>query len=147
MTIEQRMELLRRRLRNTAADADVQLLAENQILVTRNLIRNPAFEKDGKSATYLPGPDGYQVYIACRPPTTHARLAAHYQRMTGPSHEPAAWDAQTMRLRLDPPATSGGWAVRDDHGEIVTVHADAGSAEVLDDVNTVLSEVEAVLLT
>jgi hypothetical protein len=149
MTATQRMELLHERLRTTAADADVRLLAEGQIVVSRNLIRNPDFERGGKSATYVPGPDGYEVYIACRPAETHARQAAQSQLMTGPSHEPPAWDSRTMRLRLDQTATSGRWVVRDARGEVVTVSAAAGSAAaaVLDDVNAVLSDAEAVLLT
>ncbi len=54
---------------------------------------------------------------------------------------------RTGRLRLDPTATSGRWVVRDARGKVVTVSATAGSAAVLDDVNTVLSDAEAVLLT
>lgn len=149
MSAAQDMELLYQRLRSTVAGSgtDVQLLAEGQIVVSRNLIRNPAFERGGKSPTYVPGPDGYEVYIACRPAETHARQAAQSQLMTGPSHEPPAWDGGTMRLRLDQAATSGRWVVRNARGEVVTVSAGAGSAAVLDDVNTVLSDAEAVLLT
>ncbi|SRR6266516_5285068 len=147
MATRDRMALLYQRLRHTAAGADVRLLAGDQVLVSRNLVRNPAFERDGKSATYVPGPDGYQVYVARRPAEAHTQQAALSQRMTGPASGPVAWDGRTMRLRVDPPATSGDWLLRDDRGEIVAVSAAAGSAQVLDEVNAVLSEVEAVVLT
>ncbi len=142
-----RMALLERRLRHTVAGADVRLLAEDQLVVSRNLTRDPNLERDGKSATYRPAPDGYQVYVSWRPPAAHARQAALSQRMTGPSHVPVAWDGRTMRLRLDPATTSGEWLVADDRGGIVRVVAEAGSVQVLDEVNAVLNEVEAVLLT
>jgi hypothetical protein len=142
-----RTAVLYRRLRETAAGADVRLVGGDQVLVSRNMARNPAFERGGKTSTYVPGPDGYEVYAACRPAEVHDALAATSQRMTGPSAGPAAWDSRTMRLRLDPPGTSGDWLVRNRWGEVVTVHAGAGSPRVLDEVNAVLSEVEAVLLT
>jgi hypothetical protein len=147
MATPQRMTLLQRRLRHTAAGADVRLLAEDQVVVSRNLTRDPNFERDGKSPTYRPGRDGYQVYVSWRPAAAHARQAALSQRMTGPSSGPVAWDGRTMRLRLDPATTSGEWLVGDNAGGIVTVIADAGSVQVLDEVNAVLNEVEAVLLT
>lgn len=142
-----RMDLLHRRLLKTAAVADVRLLSGDQVLVSRSLVRNPALKRDGKAATYVPGANGYQVHVACRPAEEQAERAALSQRMTGPSSRPVAWDRSTMRLRLEPAETSRDWLLSNDRGEIVTVHAAAGSPQVIDEVNAVLSEVEAVLLT
>jgi hypothetical protein len=148
MTATPPMELLYQRLRSTAADdADVRLLAEDQLLVSRNLIDTPDAARAGKSATRVPGPDGYEIYLARRPAEIHARQAGLSQRMTGPRDGPPVWDGRTMQLRLAPGETRGEWVVGDGRGGIVTVHAAAGSDQVLDAVNAILSQVEAVLLT
>lgn len=142
-----RMALLYRRLLKTAAAADVRLLSGDQVLVSRNMVPNPALKRDGKAATYVPGAKGYQVHVACRSAEEHAELAALSQQITGPSSRPVAWDRRTMRLRVDPAEAARDWVLSNGRGEIVTVHADPGSPRVIDEVNAVLSEVEAVLLT
>ena len=109
------------------AGADIRLISGDQVLTSRNMVRDPALDRDGKTSTYIPGADGYQVYVACRPAEAHDALAAVSQRMTGPSGGPVAWDGRSMRLRLDPAGASRDWLLRNSRGEIVTVHA-AGSA-------------------
>jgi hypothetical protein len=141
-----RMAMLYRRLRETAAGADVRLLSGDQVLASRDMRPNPAGRGGGKAETYVPGPDGYEVYVAGRPAGREGELAALSQRMTGPPAGPPAWDGRIMRLRVDPGEMSGDWQVGDGRGGVVTVHATSGSARVLDDVNAILSEVEAVLL-
>jgi hypothetical protein len=146
MMAADRMALLYRRLRERAAGADVRLLSGDQVLASRDMRPNPAGRSGGKAGTYVPGPDGYEVYVACRPADREAELAALSQRMTGPPSGPPLWDGRIMRLRVDPGELSGDWQVGDRRGGVVTVHATAGSDRVLDDVNAILSDVEAVLL-
>jgi hypothetical protein len=149
-TALEQLALLQRQLQGTpaaAAGADIRLVAGDQVLVSRNMVRNPALDRGGKTSTYVPGRDGYQVYVACRPAEAHDALAAVSQRMTGPSGGPVAWDGRTMRLRLGPADTSRDWLLGNSRGEVVTVHAAVGSPSVLGEVNAILSDVEAVLLT
>jgi len=148
-TAPERMALLHRRLQGSPAGtsgADVRLISGDQVLVSRNMVRNPALERGGKTSTYVPGPGGYQVYVACRPGEAHDAMAAVSQRMTGPGG-PVAWDGRTMRLRLGPADTSRDWLLGNSRGEVVTVHASVGSPSVLGEVNAILCDVEAVLLT
>ena len=146
-TVADRMTELSRRLREITAGADIRVLSGDQLMVSRNLVPNPAFERDGKAASYLPGSAGYEVYVVCRPAAEHTESAALSQRMTGPSFQPVGWDSRTMRLRVDPDRLARSWLLRNELGEVVTVDATAGSVQVLDEVNAVLAEVEGVLLT
>jgi hypothetical protein len=145
--VADRLTQLSQRLREITAGADVRVLSGDQVLVSWNLVPNPAMERGGKAATYSPGNDGYEVHVACRSATEHAEQAALSQRMTGPSTRPVEWDSRTMRLRVAADGMSRDWLLRNESGEIVTVHVAAGSIQVLDEVNSVLAEVEGVLLT
>ncbi|MEV6871435.1 hypothetical protein [Amycolatopsis sp. NPDC051128] len=132
------MARLHRKLQETAAGARVLLLSDDQVLVSRNMVPNPGDK--GKAATYVPGTGGYEVYVSCRSAEADEAMAAASQRMTGPA-------GPVTPLRIDPPGTSGQWRLRTSGGEVVRVHATAGSSAMCDEVNVILSEVEAVLLS
>lgn len=143
--VADRMTQLSRRVREVTPGADVRVLSGDQLLVSLNLIPNPAMEREGKAATYTPGDDGYQVHVACRPAAEHDVQAALSQRMTGPGALPVVWDSRSMQLRVND--LTRRWLVSNELGEIVTVEVAAGSVQVLDEVNAVLTEVQGVLLT
>lgn len=144
-----RLALLRQRLlasfiRND--EPDVRLLSGDQLLITRNLMRNPAPGRRGKTETYTPGDDGYQIHVACRSAEAHAVAVATSQRITGPARQPSSWDTSTMRLRVQEADLRPEWRLTNGRKEIITVHVGCGSPRVLDEVNTILAEIEAVLL-
>lgn len=144
-----RLALLRRRLLASfvhQGGPDVRLLSGDQLLITRNLVRNPALGRRGKTETYAPGADGYQIHVACRSAAAHAVAVATSQRITGPTGQPADWDADTMRLRVWETRLCPEWTLTTGRKEILTVHVGCGSPRVLDEVNTILAEIEAVLL-
>jgi hypothetical protein len=136
---------LERALRGVPA-SQVRLLPEGQLLVTRGLVPNPAMGRRAKAESSVPGPAGYDLYVACRSPQEQADLAATSQRMSGPTSRPAAWDPDTSRLRLEGGARSGHWQVLIPTGEVLTVDVRCGSPQVAAEVNRLLAEIEAVML-
>ncbi|MEC4018802.1 hypothetical protein [Streptomyces sp. H27-D2] len=143
------LALLRRRLLasfGVEGRPDVRVLSDDQLLVSRNLVRNPSLGRRGKAETYVPGADGYRIHVARRSAEAHAATAALSQRITGPAGRPPDGDARTVRLRVDRDDLCPEWTLTDSRGAIVTVHAVCGSPRVLEEVNAILGEIEAVLL-
>jgi hypothetical protein len=123
----------------------VRLVADDQLFVSRQLVRRRPMP--GKSPSYSPGTAGYQIYVACRTPAEHAAATGLSQRAVPRSAAPVLWDARTTRLRTNPTGLHSDWTLLNGRGEIVTVRADCGSPRVVDEVNTILAEIEGVLLT
>jgi hypothetical protein len=140
---------LARRLERTLRDApaaEVRLLAESQLLVTRGLVPNPAAGRRAKAAASVPGPAGYDLYVASRSPEEQAAVAATSQRISGPASGPVAWDPDRSRLRLEEGARNGHWEVLTPSGEVLTVDVRCGSPQVMAELNRLLAEIEAVML-
>jgi hypothetical protein len=142
-TIPERLETLRQRL--TGPGRDVRTLSRDQLLVTRDLVAVPA--EAGKAPTYVPGPHGYQVHVACRPDEEHREIESRSQRLTGPLAGPGDWDPATDRLAVAGSDLHPQWTVRNTRGEVVTVRVHCGSDQVRGEVDAVLAHVEAVLLS
>ncbi len=142
--IPERLETLRQLAVGATGGADVRVLSGDQLLVTHGLVRAP--DQAGKAPTYVPGPLGYQVHVSCRPEGEHRAVQASAQRLTGPTDLPGDWDPETMRLVVAADLNPQ-WTIRNPRGEVVTVRARCGSGQVRGEVDAVLAQVEAVLLT
>ncbi|GIH14149.1 hypothetical protein [Rugosimonospora africana] len=141
----QRLTGLARRLeRAVPGGARVSLPADDQLVVSRNMLRG-GFPRIGKWRRHVPRSGGYQVYVSCRLPTDQAAMDALSQRTTFGA-PPARWDRHTMRLRAAESELNPQWRVLNGRTEVVTVLVVCGSAQVLDEVNRILAEIEAVLL-
>jgi hypothetical protein len=137
--------LAERLTRVVPAGARVRLPADDQLVVTRQLVRG-GLPRIGKWRRYTPAADGYQVYVSCRVPADQAAMDALSQRTVFRSASPPRWDPHTMRLRVEPSDLSPEWGAGNGRGEVVIVLVQCGSPRVLDEVNRVLVEIEAVLL-
>jgi hypothetical protein len=145
-----RFASLQRRLvklfkRNRAPN--IRLLPDHQMLIDKNIIPNPAFGRGGKSESYVPDVDGYQIYVAYRSPDEYAAATSTSQRMLGPSARPVAWDAGSMSLRVHQTSLKPEWHLLNAEGQIVTVKIDCGSSRVVEEVNAILVEAQVALFS
>jgi hypothetical protein len=138
---------------------EVRRLPEDQLLVARGLVDNPATHGGHKAAARVPGPGGYKVYVSRRTPAGHAERAGTGQR-AGPWDAPPGPPADGSGPPPPPPAPAdaGGpprvrpgelameWRGTARDGRIVQIRATCGSPEVVDEVNRILDAAAAVLL-
>ena len=125
---------------------DIRLLPDNQMLIDKNMIPNPALQQGGKSESHVPGEEGYQIYVAYRSPAESEAAMLTSQRMYGPSVQPIVWDAKSMVLHAGKTSLKLEWRLLNAEGQVVTIYVDCGSSRVVDEVNAILAEVQAVLL-
>jgi hypothetical protein len=140
-------ELSRRLTGSVRAGAQVRLLPDNQLLLTKDMVRHRTLARRAKAASHVPAGTGYRVYVACRSPEEHAAASATSQRVVGPFDQPVEWVASTMRLRVTEPLLDRDWRLVNRRGHVVTVHVECGSKHVVGEVNAALAEIEAVLLS
>ena len=127
-------------------EPEVRLLEDTQMLISKDLTPNSARER-GKAASFVPGPDGYQVYVSCRSEADYWATVSTSQRITGPSEVPAYWHATAIQLEVSASSLDREWRLLNDEGRVVTVHATCGSGRVVDEVNLILAEIAAALLS
>jgi hypothetical protein len=125
---------------------EVRLLPEGQMVIRKNMIPNPARERGGKAETFIPGVEGYQVYVAYRSQSAYTTAATTSQRMLGPTAQPVAWNANSMKLHVDRESLGGDWLILNREGRVMSVRVECGSERVLDEVNSILAQIAAILL-
>ncbi len=123
-------------------EAEVLLLSDDQMLISKHVLPNP--EPAGfKTSALAPAADGYAIYVSCRLPG--AGEGRPEQRVTFPA-QLVTWDAATMTLRLDRVTLDQNWQLLNRAGERVSVAAHCGSQQVFDQVDHVLALIATFLL-
>lgn len=59
---------------------EARLLPDGQLLIRKGMISNPSLKFDGKWETFIPGPDGYEIYVAYQSQSTDAATVSTSQR-------------------------------------------------------------------
>ena len=147
---ENTMTRLHRRLVadfGTDDEMDIRLLPDSQMLISKHLAPNPSRERGGKAESLAPSANGYQVYVSERSIEDYTASGATSQRGLGPAARPVYWDATTMELAVSGTDPSPEWRLVNPAGRVVTINVKSGSANVVDEVNSILAEVAAALLS
>lgn len=122
--------------RAAPAGTEVRLLAEGQLVASRGMVKNPAAGA-GKAPAQVPGAGGFELYLALRTRQADDEARGTSQRI-GPRAQAAPEPAGQEPPALDGDARRGEWRADDGHGHVVTVHATAGDAAAVDDVNALI---------
>jgi hypothetical protein len=146
--ISSRLADLRSRLEAalSKSGADIRLLPENQMQISRNLTKNSGLLR-AKKASQAPGKSGYRIYVACRTPDEYAAQMDVSQRVLGTSAYPIGWNPESMKLEITPGSTGSEWTLVNREGNVVRINVECGPGEVLPEVNRILSEIEGTLLS
>ncbi len=126
---------------------NVRLLPDNQMLIDKNIVPNPAFGRGSKMESSVPSRAGYRIYVAYRSPDEYAAAMATSQRISGPAEQPIVWDAKSTALRVDKASLKPEWRLLNAEGQVVTVNVHCGSTQVVSEVNVILTEIETTLLS
>jgi hypothetical protein len=124
---------------------EVALLPEGQMLISKNMIPNPAFEQGGKQESYVPASEGYEIYVACRSQEAYEAVATTGQRI-GLHSQPTPWKSDLMQLQVDRESLFQDWRILNRDKQVVSVSVHAGSERVLQEVNQILNAIAHVLL-
>jgi len=126
---------------------DIRLLPETQMQISRNLIPNPDFGTGGKTYSNIPDKDGYRIYVACHTQVEYAAVTGTSQRLLGQEIDPVAWNTKTNNLQMEPGSASSRWAFLNSEEQVISVTAQCGSSQVVNDVNAILAEIARVMMS
>jgi len=118
---------------------EIHLLREDQIFISKNLIRDVAAEPF-KSPNVVPGTDGYTIYIRSSP---HEAESRPQQRWTPPVQP----DTVASMLRMDRESLSQSWELRSRDDQRISISVRCGSAGVVGEVDGILAVINRVLPT
>jgi hypothetical protein len=130
----------------TDVGLEVRLLPDHQMLISKNLVPNPALGQRGKTESFVPSLEGYEVYVSDRSMEDYWAKVSTSQRITGPSETPITWDV-AMPLEVSPTLLNPEWRLMSPAGRVVTINVKSGSERVVDEVNPILAEIAATLLS
>lgn len=125
---------------------EIDLLPEDQMIISKNMTPNPVAETAMKVDSFVPGADGYEIYLAYRRRKEHEGVAGMAQRAPIPGLAAVPWKDHSETMRLSPDALQRRWQFLNAADRVVTIQASCGSANMLDEVNQLLDIVTAILL-
>lgn len=133
------------RIFRTSDGIQIQILAEEQLLVRKGIVDNPLAGGEIKAEARRPGEAGFDIYVAIH--HREAPPVGPSQRMRPPETvEPEAEEPRTLHLPITPAATTAERELLTKNGDLITVRVRYGSEAPIEDINHILSAIHETLL-
>jgi hypothetical protein len=118
--------------------AELRSLADEQVIVRKSMVANPAARKGLKASAQVPGVHGYALFVDWRGADARAEPSA---RMRPPPQSPGP----CPRVRLAPAEREGSWTIAAAGGDEVFVTVTVGAQAPRSEVDALLRAVDAAL--